>query len=184
MRAHASTPAKHACRTRTAQYRSASFWLVAACRLGKVWSLRMSYLLVLPFDLSRLSQHHARRVPKELCLSEPCCPRLISVRGGCCATQVPRADCDRLRHGSSRSPSWEKPDSWVGSGHLGSGGIVRFLARDTAFAVRQIFTVPPRNFQSLDCAVVYPVQRVQIAAVNLMAQLVLSGGNEAGRKPC
>ena len=47
-------PAKHVYRKRSARYRLALAWLIAAYRLGKAWSLRMSYSC-LSLRLSRLS---------------------------------------------------------------------------------------------------------------------------------
>ena len=47
-------PAKHVYRKRSARYRLALAWLIAAYRLGKAWSLRMSYSCLSP-RLSRLS---------------------------------------------------------------------------------------------------------------------------------
>ena len=41
--AHRAIPAKYVYRRRSAPYPLVLAWLIAACRLGKAWSLHMSY---------------------------------------------------------------------------------------------------------------------------------------------
>ncbi len=68
--AHCAIPAKYVYRRRSAPYPLVLAWLIAACRLGKAWSLHMSYSC-LALRLSRPSRYRARRLPENLRLCRP-----------------------------------------------------------------------------------------------------------------
>ena len=68
--AHGAIPAKHVYRRRSARYPSVLASLIAACRLGKAWSLHMSYSY-LSLRLKSPVRYGARRLPENLTVCRP-----------------------------------------------------------------------------------------------------------------